>query len=369
MPNINITDSRKRDAVVKAESVRIYEPVQYVGPKGGQAYTRKVLKATVEHDYESLSEDAGSPEALGKALIESDPEVDLERFGMFLWNVSRVYINEDEEIVFRVEQNELVKDPWGKLKERRPRRRAEANVDADIPLTWTGHMIDKHEAVRRFVFSSKMQIVHINGLTYDFLHGMATELARANSLMLLGGGKSGKKPLVFRRGSVAYRGFLEGRVDGDKYILLLHLSNTELKVPAGKRTADPADDDELMESGKSAARAPKEKGAAAEKTTKKKTARKKAAKKKSVKKKSVKKKAVKKKTVGKKTPKKDAARKKADDKKTRQKKASKKKARKKKGASKKKSSKKTAKKAASRAASSTRARPGGSSSSRGNNKR
>jgi len=269
MPNINITDSRKRDAVVKAESVRVFEPVQYVGPKGGRAYTRKVLKATVEHDYESLHEDAGSPEALGQVLIDSDPEVDFERFGMFLWNLSRVYINEDEEIVFRVAQNEIVKDPWGKLKETRPRRRAEANVDADIPLTWSGHMIDKSEAIRRFVFSSKMQIVHINGLTYDFLHGMAAELAEANSLMLLGGGKSGKKPLIFRRGSVAYRGFLEGRVDGERYILLLHLSNTELKIPAGRRTADPADDDELMEKGAAAKSADASAGSAKNKATKK----------------------------------------------------------------------------------------------------
>lgn len=275
MPNINITDSRKRDAVVKAESVRVFEPVQYVGPKGGRASTRKVLKATVEHDYESLSEQAGSPEALGKAMIESDPEVDFERFGMFLWNVSRVYINEEEEIVFRVEQNELVKDPWGKLKERRPRRRAEANVDADIPLTWSGHMIDKSEAIRRFVFSSKMQIVHINGLTYDFLHGMASELAKAKSLMLLGAGKSGKRPLVFRRGSVAYRGFLEGRVDGDRYILLLHLSNTELKVPAGRRTADPADNDEVMESSSSAKSDSKDEKAVKKKSARKSKARKK----------------------------------------------------------------------------------------------
>jgi len=29
-----------------------------------------------------------------------------------------------------------------------------------------------------------------------------------------------------------YRGFLEGRVDGERYILLLHLSNMELKMPA-----------------------------------------------------------------------------------------------------------------------------------------
>jgi len=35
--------------------------------------------------------------------------------------------------------------------------------------------------------------------------------------MLLGGGKGGKEPLVFRRGSTPYRGFLEGRVKNDRF--------------------------------------------------------------------------------------------------------------------------------------------------------
>ena len=49
--------------------------------------------------------------------------------------------------------------------------------------------------------------------------------------MLLGAGPKGNQPLILRRGSVPYRGFLEGRTQGDKYCLLLHLSNLELKPP------------------------------------------------------------------------------------------------------------------------------------------
>lgn len=232
MANINLTDTRKRDAVVKAESISPRSRVRYVGPKGGASYTRKVLKSTVDHDYDSLLELAkDDPEKLAQLLIESDIEVDTEVFGRFLWNVSRVYINDDEEVTYRIQQNEVIYTPEGKFKERRQRERDEANVDTDIPLTWTGKKIAKSEAIRRYVFSSKLQIVHINGLTYDFLYGMAKELSELDSLMLLGGGKSGKEPLVFRRGSTAYRGFLEGRIKDDSYILLLHLSNAELKSP------------------------------------------------------------------------------------------------------------------------------------------
>lgn len=235
MANINLTDPRKRDAVVKAESISPRNRVRYIGPKGGASYTRKVLKSTVDHDYDTLIEQAeDDPEKLAKQLIESDIELDTETFGRFLYNASRVYINEDEDVTYHIQQNEVIYTPEGKFKERRQRERAEANVDSDIPLSWTGKKIDKNEAIRRYVFSSKLQIVHINGLTYDFLYGMAKELSEMNSLMLLGGGKGGKEPLVFRRGSTPYRGFLEGRIKDDSYILLLHLSNAELKSPVAK---------------------------------------------------------------------------------------------------------------------------------------
>ena len=239
MPNVNLTDSRSRDAVVKAETTGVDEEVRYVDDEKQAAYTRKILKATVEHDFDTLVKShAGDAEALGKALIESDPEVDMEICGLYLWGVSKVYVDSSDGIVYRIEQQEIVRGPDGAIRETRPRNRPEANVDSEIPLTWTGRKIDKNEAVRRFVFASKLQIVHINGLTYDFLYGMAKELSESNSLMMVGGGSKGRDPLVFRRGSVPYRGFLEGRIDGDKYLLLLHLSNLELKVPSGSRVSD-----------------------------------------------------------------------------------------------------------------------------------
>ena len=100
-----------------------------------------------------------------------------------------------------------------------------------MPLKWTGKFIKKKDVVRKFVFANKMQLMHINGLTYDFLYGMAKELEEKESMMLLGGGPKSNQPLILRRGSSPYRGFLEGRTDGDNYCLILHLSTLELKSP------------------------------------------------------------------------------------------------------------------------------------------
>ncbi|MFK7854923.1 MAG: hypothetical protein AB8B79_12450 [Granulosicoccus sp.] len=231
MPNINLSDERRRDAVVKAESVRVDEAVRYLGPTGKQTWTRRILKCTTDHDLDSLSERFGSPELLVSALVEGDPEVDIERTGQFLWNTSKVWINPEQEMVFRVRQLEQIRDPAGKLKTTRERERQEPNVDSEIPLFWTGKKVTRDEAIRRYVFASKLQVVHINGLTFDFLFAMAKELADENKMLLLGAGKGGKSPLIFSRGSVPYRGFLEGRVNGNSYVLMLHLSNLELKLP------------------------------------------------------------------------------------------------------------------------------------------
>jgi hypothetical protein len=47
--------------------------------------------------------------------------------------------------------------------------------------------------------------------------------------MMMGGGTSGKEPLVMNDGGKPYRAFLEGRIKGDKYCLILHLTDQELK--------------------------------------------------------------------------------------------------------------------------------------------
>ncbi|MEO0445490.1 MAG: hypothetical protein AAF191_05370 [Verrucomicrobiota bacterium] len=238
MPNINLSNGSKRDAVVQAQSIRQTATTSYIDEEGAPAVSRKVLKSTMEQDYSTLLESYGDPRQLGQALVDGDPEVDLESFGMFLSDVSRVYLTPKKEIVYRIEQFEVIRNPDGSEKERRPRMRPEANIDSEIPLTWTGKKIPKGDAIRRFVFASKLQIQHVNGLTYDFLYAMAKELAEEQSLLLLGGGEKGKDPLVFRRGAIPYRGFLEGRIVGEQYVLLLHLSNMELKKPEDRGAAN-----------------------------------------------------------------------------------------------------------------------------------
>ena len=89
--------------------------------------------------------------------------------------------------------------------------------------------IVKDKAMRMFMFKRSYQVQHINGLTFDFLYDMAKKLAEADALMLVGGGAKGNEPLVMSNGGTPYRAFLEGRVNGESYALILRLTNLELK--------------------------------------------------------------------------------------------------------------------------------------------
>ena len=232
MPEINISNSAGRDAVVTMETVSTPVRVRWLDEQGRQANSIRVLKSTLDLDIGALTEQVGGEvRNVGAALIEGDPEINLESIGSLLRNTSRVYIDQKSQIVHKVQAFDVIKKPDGSVREKRPKELSQQNVSADAPLTWTGKLIKKSEACRKFVFASKMQLTHINGLTYDFLYEMAKDLHASDSLMMLGAGPKSNQPLILRRGSTPYRGFLEGRVEGDRYCLVLHLSNLELKTP------------------------------------------------------------------------------------------------------------------------------------------
>ena len=227
---INIRNAKNRDAVVALEGLAPRRNVRYLDSDGRMVTSRKLLKTDVSHDLAEISKRRKTPDAIAKALIKDDPEIDIEQFGMFLAETSRVYVSKHG-IVHLVEEFEVIKNPDGTVRERRPRRKEPQNINTDIPLKWTGKFIRKREAVNRFVFTNKKQLIHINGLTYDFLFDMAKTLHEKDALMLVRGGENGDRPIVMNRGGRPYNAFLEGRVRGDSYCLILHLSNMELKRP------------------------------------------------------------------------------------------------------------------------------------------
>ena len=165
-------------------------------------------------------------------LIEGDPEIDFDVVGRFIEGTQSVLLSSEGEPVFVAPQIiEITFSPDGTETGRRDPVEVPATVNDAIPLRWTGRKMPKSDVVRKFAFRRTLQLQHVDGVTFDFLFDMAKELADENVMMLLGSGESGKEPLIMQMNGSPYRGFLEGRVNESDYILLLHLSNMELKRP------------------------------------------------------------------------------------------------------------------------------------------
>jgi hypothetical protein len=225
---IHLADTKGRDAEVIFTSKTKKPFVKMVTFSGEETQTVRVLKGTVNNSFEGMSKTMADPEAIAQALITGDPEIDLKLTGRFIQGSSRVYIDHHLKPVSRVLKKEVVYTTDGTVKEERLPKELMANILSENALK-TGKLFPKKEFYNKLVFAKKYQLHHINGLTFDFLFEMAKELHDKESIMMIGGGAKGNEPLVFQDGGKAYRAFLEGRVKDNSYLLILHLSNLELK--------------------------------------------------------------------------------------------------------------------------------------------
>jgi hypothetical protein len=183
------------------------------------------------------------PSASAAQLIEADPELDLEIAGRLMRDATAVYLDPtaaQPTIATEFKEVEVVYTPEGQEKERRSRVFRTANVDTTAPLKIVRRM-PVRECLTRFVFRGIQQLVHTDGLTFEFLYGLAKSLQDSQSLALVGAGPKGAGPLVLRDGGTPFRAFLFGEVVGSgddaRYRLLLLLSDQELKRPASPATA------------------------------------------------------------------------------------------------------------------------------------
>ena len=167
---------------------------------------------------------------VGEAIIEGDPEIDIEQTGRFIRKTLKLWMTADNDIAYRVNFVEVVYNNDGSEKERRDVTRKQSNIRTEDPIQWTGKPVLKSEAIRKFVFTKSYQLHHTSGLSYDFLFDMAKQLHETKSMMRLGAGKRGNEQICLTEGGEKYFAFLEGRVDGDKYGLFLRLTNMELKA-------------------------------------------------------------------------------------------------------------------------------------------
>lgn len=235
--NLHITNADGRDATVQFHAIKAPKPPPKGLPDRAVRF-RRYLSATDACSHDALTARFGADYA--QALIDGDPEVDVELVGRDIGATNVVQLSSKGEILYSAPQVvEVLVGPDGQELERRQPEDTPANVNDEMPVRWTGRKLARSEVVRRYVFRRTLQLRHVDGLSYDYLHAMASELHEGDQVVLVGAGPRGRNPLIFQVNGSPYRGFLEGKVDGTRYQLLLHLSNMELKRPVVEQEDTP----------------------------------------------------------------------------------------------------------------------------------
>lgn len=232
MKAIHIANAKRRDAEVAIEQHVRKAKVKTVLADGTDKVNVRLLKSTVDYDLRALLERVdGNWGDLEESLAATDADADMEQVGKLLTRTHRIYVDGNDRIAYRINLYQAVYNPDGSERSRSDVNKLPANIDAAQPIRWTNKRFAKAEVVRRFVFSRKYQLRHINGVTFDFLFNMANELQQSGTMVLVGAGPKGTDPILLTRGGQPYRGFLEGRAGKDRYALILHLADIELKSP------------------------------------------------------------------------------------------------------------------------------------------
>lgn len=226
---LRLINAANRDGEADGRSITPAPPPK-MGQEGRPVSFRRYLAAADGGTHEELLKKLGGDYAA--ALVAGDPEVDMELVGRMIGETDTVFLSSTGEVMYSApEIVEIVTGPDGAEKERRTPIDLAGNVDLPEAPVRMGKKFPLADAVRQFVFTRTIQIRHTSGLEYDWLYGIAKDLAAEGVMVLLVAGPKGRDPLVFQTNGTPWRGFLEGRVDEGRYQLLLHLSKMKLERP------------------------------------------------------------------------------------------------------------------------------------------
>jgi hypothetical protein len=192
---------------------------------------KRVIKSTYKTDGNVLlSKFNNNKVTLAHEIIENDSDIDFYEEGLEIDYLKQIYLSSDNKIINSVSYEEQVYNSDGELVEKRNYEKTEGNIhDENFPIRMSGLSIPISEALRRYVFSHHYQLIHTNGLTFDFLYKIAKRLSNEKCLMYVGGGVEGKDPVVLIKGGKRYQAFLSGNVVFSNYRLCLHFTNIDLE--------------------------------------------------------------------------------------------------------------------------------------------
>jgi hypothetical protein len=189
------------------------------------------VRATGQTCADALFAKYSDPDELVRALIDCDSDIDLEITGRSTGPCDRVHIDGDGQILYAPAVVEVRCDPDGMECERRPLSVRPSNLVTPTPPVWSRLLTPRADVIRQYALTRAYQVMHTNALEFDFLFCIAAHLDERRVMAQVGSGRRGNGPLILERNCPKYRGFLDGRVQGDAMRLVLYLASFELAAP------------------------------------------------------------------------------------------------------------------------------------------
>ena len=208
---IRLADHRGRDATVLLVPVGESIKRRYQDMDGRPVRSVRRMRGTRETCADALLGRYPDPDDLARSLIDSDPEIDPETTVRATGPCDRVHIDGDGQVLYAPSVIEVRYGPDGIEQERRPLSVRPSNLVTPAPRAWSGVLLPRYEAVRRYAFTRAYQVMHTNALDFDFLHGIAAYLDERNVVAQVGSGRRGNGPLILERNGPKYRGFLDSK--------------------------------------------------------------------------------------------------------------------------------------------------------------
>lgn len=165
-------------------------------------------------------------------LLNSNKEFDLEECGKYIQRLKRIVVNEEYNIVPNYKMIKKLTLPDNSIKEK-PYNITRANINIpDNPLIILNkNWISKDTLLENYIFDRNYFIKHISREQFDSLHKLAKKLNESNQMAeIIAYNKEEAKrtPIILRSKGKNYpKAYLEGRVNDEQFVLILHLSNRE----------------------------------------------------------------------------------------------------------------------------------------------
>ena len=230
---LRIADHRGREATCGLLPVRLPDARRWQDLASQPVHALRRVRATATTHPEALLAQSPDPDDLAQALIAGDPEWDLRALGRPTGPCTRGYLDGDGQPCYTPQWMECRAAADRGEPQRRPLPARPANLVPAAPPVWSGVLLSRQDIIHRLAFVRAYQVVHQNVLQFDFLYALAQYLQQRQVMVQVGSGRQGRGPLVCERNGRPYRGFLDGRVQGEAMRLVLYLAAGELTIPEG----------------------------------------------------------------------------------------------------------------------------------------